>query len=173
MTGCSSYGHKEQNGPGGFRFHLAWVSVLHVNWHWSLSLHLCFIKLTNNHSLTADDSTPDAPVPDGGARSTDDPDVAATSSDSESSFSDWHLPLPHCKASLRRPLTSLCELQACARTRTQKVQMSVPGNVSGLISVWMNWKGRSDLLDTRFYSSLAFLINNCCFQLRENNLPLW
>ncbi|XP_034433984.1 WASH complex subunit 3 isoform X2 [Hippoglossus hippoglossus] len=32
--------------------------------------------------------TPDAPVPDGGARSTDDPDVAATSSDSESSFSD-------------------------------------------------------------------------------------
>ncbi|XP_053271124.1 WASH complex subunit 3 [Pleuronectes platessa] len=32
--------------------------------------------------------TPDAPVPDGGARSADDPDVAATSSDSESSFSD-------------------------------------------------------------------------------------
>ncbi|XP_071357975.1 WASH complex subunit 3 [Trachinotus anak] len=32
--------------------------------------------------------TPDAPVPDGGTRSTEDPDVAATSSDSESSFSD-------------------------------------------------------------------------------------
>ncbi|XP_042367362.1 WASH complex subunit 3 [Plectropomus leopardus] len=32
--------------------------------------------------------TPDAPVPDGGARSTEDQDVAATSSDSESSFSD-------------------------------------------------------------------------------------
>ncbi|XP_062238650.1 WASH complex subunit 3 isoform X2 [Platichthys flesus] len=32
--------------------------------------------------------TPDAPVPDGGARSADDPDVAAISSDSESSFSD-------------------------------------------------------------------------------------
>lgn len=32
--------------------------------------------------------TPDAPMPDGAARSTDDQDVAATSSDSESSFSD-------------------------------------------------------------------------------------
>uniref|UniRef100_A0A665W224 WASH complex subunit 3 n=1 Tax=Echeneis naucrates TaxID=173247 RepID=A0A665W224_ECHNA len=32
--------------------------------------------------------TPDAPVPDGGTRSTEDLDVAATSSDSESSFSD-------------------------------------------------------------------------------------
>ncbi|XP_039998377.1 WASH complex subunit 3 [Xiphias gladius] len=32
--------------------------------------------------------TPDAPVPDGGARSSEDQDVAATSSDSESSFSD-------------------------------------------------------------------------------------
>ncbi|XP_026183063.1 WASH complex subunit 3 [Mastacembelus armatus] len=32
--------------------------------------------------------TPDAPVPDGGTKSTEDPDVAATSSDSESSFSD-------------------------------------------------------------------------------------
>ncbi|XP_019113586.1 WASH complex subunit 3 [Larimichthys crocea] len=32
--------------------------------------------------------TPDAPVPDGGAGSTEDQDVAATSSDSESSFSD-------------------------------------------------------------------------------------
>ncbi|XP_041820086.1 WASH complex subunit 3 [Chelmon rostratus] len=32
--------------------------------------------------------TPDAPVPDGGTRSTEDQDVAATSSDSESSFSD-------------------------------------------------------------------------------------
>lgn len=32
--------------------------------------------------------TPDAPVPDGGSRSTEDQDVAATSSDSESSFSD-------------------------------------------------------------------------------------
>nr|XP_019947783.1 PREDICTED: WASH complex subunit CCDC53 [Paralichthys olivaceus] len=32
--------------------------------------------------------TPDAPVPDGGTRSTDDQDAAATSSDSESSFSD-------------------------------------------------------------------------------------
>ncbi|XP_058482259.1 WASH complex subunit 3 [Solea solea] len=32
--------------------------------------------------------TPDAPVPDGGTRSAEDQDVAATSSDSESSFSD-------------------------------------------------------------------------------------
>lgn len=32
--------------------------------------------------------TPDAPVPDGGFRSTEDQDVAGTSSDSESSFSD-------------------------------------------------------------------------------------
>ncbi|XP_040030064.2 WASH complex subunit 3 [Gasterosteus aculeatus] len=32
--------------------------------------------------------TPDAPVPDGGARSTEDPDADATSSDGESSFSD-------------------------------------------------------------------------------------
>lgn len=32
--------------------------------------------------------TPDAPVPDGGTRSMEDQDVAATSSDSESSFSD-------------------------------------------------------------------------------------
>nr|XP_020455134.1 WASH complex subunit 3 [Monopterus albus]XP_020455135.1 WASH complex subunit 3 [Monopterus albus] len=32
--------------------------------------------------------TPDAPVPDGGVRSTEDQEVAATSSDSESSFSD-------------------------------------------------------------------------------------
>lgn len=32
--------------------------------------------------------TPNAPIPDGGTRSTEDQDVAATSSDSESSFSD-------------------------------------------------------------------------------------
>ncbi|XP_033470804.1 WASH complex subunit 3 [Epinephelus lanceolatus] len=32
--------------------------------------------------------TPDAPLPDGGTRSTEDQDIAATSSDSESSFSD-------------------------------------------------------------------------------------
>ncbi|XP_044042148.1 WASH complex subunit 3 [Siniperca chuatsi] len=32
--------------------------------------------------------TPDAPVPDGGTRSTEDQDASATSSDSESSFSD-------------------------------------------------------------------------------------
>ncbi|KAM9328609.1 WASH complex subunit 3 [Pholidichthys leucotaenia] len=32
--------------------------------------------------------TPDAPVPDGGARNSEDQDVTATSSDSESSFSD-------------------------------------------------------------------------------------
>lgn len=35
-----------------------------------------------------DDSTPDAPVPDGATGGAEDQDVAATSSDSESSFSD-------------------------------------------------------------------------------------
>ena len=47
-----------------------------------------FKNLTDNISLTADDSQPDAPVPDGAAMSAEDQDVAATSSDSESSFSD-------------------------------------------------------------------------------------
>lgn len=50
-----------------------------------------FITLTNNNSLTAYDSSPDAPVPDGGTKSAEGQDVAATSSDSESSFSDWCL----------------------------------------------------------------------------------
>lgn len=61
-------------------------------------LHSCglsvqlFKNLTDNISFTADDSQPDAPVPDGAATSAEDQDVAATSSDSESSFSDWYLP---------------------------------------------------------------------------------
>lgn len=47
----------------------------------------------SNVSTTAGHSTPDAPVPDGGMRSAEDQDVAATSSDSESSFSDWQVSL--------------------------------------------------------------------------------
>lgn len=53
------------------------------------------MKLTNNIPFTADDSTPDAPMPDEGTRSSEDQDDAATSSDSESSFSDWHLSAVH------------------------------------------------------------------------------
>lgn len=53
---------------------------------------VCFMKLSNV-STTAGHSTPDAPVPDGGMRSAEDQDVAATSSDSESSFSDWQVSL--------------------------------------------------------------------------------
>lgn len=41
-----------------------------------------------NVSLTSANSTPDAPVPDGGTRSAQDQDAPANSSDSESSFSD-------------------------------------------------------------------------------------
>ncbi|KAG8005574.1 WASH complex subunit 3 [Nibea albiflora] len=51
-------------------------------------LKMVQVKPTDNISSALHDSTPDAPVPDGGAGSTEDQDVAATSSDSESSFSD-------------------------------------------------------------------------------------
>lgn len=44
--------------------------------------------VTHNTGPSDSDSTPDAPVPDGGTGSAEDQDVAGTSSDSESSFSD-------------------------------------------------------------------------------------
>lgn len=51
-------------------------------------------------SPTSTNSTPDAPVPDGESRRAQDQDVPANSSDSESSFSDWHSsPLSYHKTS--------------------------------------------------------------------------
>lgn len=69
---------------------LEWVSAIISD------TRICVpVKLIINTSVTSVHSTPDAPVPDGGTGQ--DQDVAATSSDSESSFSDWHSspPLHH------------------------------------------------------------------------------
>lgn len=91
-------------------------------------------QLTNNFSIAADDSTPDAPVPDGGPRSAEDEDAAATSSDSESSFSDWHLsPSPQsflsrasiailssCRPVLRKRSRLQCAWGGCANKSAWK-----------------------------------------------------
>lgn len=103
---------------------LEWVFYCYL----VMIFYYLFMTLTNNVSFAADDSTPDAPLPDGGRRSAEDQDVAANSSDSESSFSDWRLsPWP---AKLPVKATHIATLRkrsrsqgACKGVPVRKVQM--------------------------------------------------